>query len=144
MSDTQRPGCRDAAGCQDVMKAFLDKQGIGGLFYHCLLANHLKRAGFEVRQVEREDNHADVWVLRLRRGRVPVGHEIEWTKKQVCLFLRRLGLRYPSKEVVVMVQGERIKAAFNWEKGGPGWVIQDRGKRGGEHRRESPATRPER
>ena len=36
-----------------------------------------------------------------------------------------------------MVQGERIKAAFNWERGGPGWVIQDRGKGGREDRRGS-------
>lgn len=41
---------------------------MGGLFYHCQLAKHLARAGFEVRQVGREDNHADVWVLKLRRG----------------------------------------------------------------------------
>jgi hypothetical protein len=111
-----------------VLRAFLAEYHISGLLYHTLLARHLTRAGFEVRQVERQDNHADVWVLRLRRGHVPAGREIEWTQKQVRLFLRRYGLRYPKKEVVVMVQGSRIKAAFNWSRGQPGWVSYDRPK----------------
>jgi hypothetical protein len=49
---------------------------------------------------------------------------MEWTQKQVCLFLKRHGLRYPKKEVV-MVQGFRIKAAFNWGRGQPGWLTYD-------------------
>jgi hypothetical protein len=112
-SPTGRPG-------QDRLKVFLAEHRIAGLFYHCLLAKHLTRNGFEVRHIERENNHADVWVLSLRRGQVSVGCEIEWTKQQVCLFLKRHGLRYPKKEVVVMVQGNRIKAAFNWSRGQPG------------------------
>jgi hypothetical protein len=98
---------------------------IGGLFFHCQLAKHLARAGFEVRHVERENNHAEVWVLKVRRGQVPVGEEVRWVQKQVCLFLKRHGLRYPKKEVVVMVQGNRIKAAFNWSRGQPGWLNYD-------------------
>ena len=105
---------------QAALKVFLAEYRIAGLFYHCLLAKHLTRNGFEVRHIERENNHADVWVLNLRRGQVSVGSEIEWTKQQVCLFLKRQGLRYPKKEVVVMVQGNRIKAAFNWSRGQPG------------------------
>jgi len=95
---------------------------MGGMFFHCQLAKHLARAGFEVRHVEREDNHADVWVLKLRRGQVSAGQEIEWTKRTVLVSLKRYGLRYPKKEVVVMVQGNRIRAAFNWEHGKPGWL----------------------
>src|ERR1035441_6364693 len=107
---------------------------MGGIFYHCQLAKHLARAGFEVRQVERENNHADVWVLKLRRGQVSAGQEIDWTKRTVLVFLKRHGVRYPTKEVVVMVQGDRIKAAFNWSRGQPGWLGYDRpkaGRRGG-------------
>jgi len=96
---------------------------MGGMFFHVQLAKHLARAGFEVRQVERENNHADVWILKARRGQVPVGREIEWVRTQVCLFLKRHGLRYPKKEVVAMVQGDRIKAAFNWTSGQPGSLI---------------------
>jgi hypothetical protein len=88
----------------------------------------LARAGFEVRQIERENNHADVWVLQARRSQVTAGREIEWVQKQVCLFLKRHGLRYPRREVVVMVQGDRIKAAFNWERGEPGWLTFQRAK----------------
>ena len=72
----------------------------------------------------------DVWVLKLRRGHLPVGREIEWVREQVCLFLKRHGLRYPQKEVVVMVQGSRIKAAFNWDRGQPGWLSYDRPRAG--------------
>jgi hypothetical protein len=114
---------------QDVLKAFLAESRISGLLYHCLLANHLRRNGFEIRHIERKDSH-DVWVLRLRRGHVPIGREIEWVQKQVCLFLKRHGLRYPKKEVVVMVQGNRIKAAFNWSCGQPGWLTYDGPKAG--------------
>jgi len=44
---------------------------------------------------------------------VPVGCEIEWVREHVCMFLKRYGLRYPRKEVAVLVQGSQIKAAFN-------------------------------
>ena len=70
----------------------------------------------------------DVWVLKLRRGRFPVGLEIEWAREQVCLFLKLHGLRYPKKEVVVMVQGSQIKTAFRWDRGQPGWLSYDRPK----------------
>jgi hypothetical protein len=126
----QRPQGREAAPCQDTLKAFLAEWGISGLFYHAQLAKHLARAGFEVRHIERENNHAEVWVLKLRRGQVPAGQEIEWTKRTVLLFLKRYGVRYPIREVVVMVQGDRIKAAFNWERGGPGWLSFQRAKVG--------------
>ena len=114
--------------CQDALKAFLAKRRIAGMFYHCQLAKHLAQTGFEVRQIERQDNHADVWVLKVQRGRVPAGQEIGWMQKQVCLFLRRPGLRYPKKEVCVMVQGERIQSAFNWANGEPGWISFQRAK----------------
>jgi hypothetical protein len=122
-SPTGRPG-------QDGLTGFLADYHISGLRYHCLLAQHLIRDGFEVRHIERQDNHADVWVLSLRRGLVPVGEEIARCQQQVCLFLKRFGLRYPKKEVVVMVQGDRIKAAFNWSRGQPGWLSYRRPKAG--------------
>jgi hypothetical protein len=126
MRNTLRPKYREAAPCQDALKAFLLERGMAGLFLHIQLSKHLNRAGFAVRQIERENNHADVWVLTLRRGDVTMGREIEWCKKQVCLFLKRYGLRYPKREVVVMVQGDRIKAAFNWAPGSPGWLVLQR------------------
>jgi hypothetical protein len=128
--NSQRPQGREDAPCQDRLRAFLVERRIGGLFFHCQLARHLARAGFEVRHVEREDNHADVWILKLRRGQVAAGQEIEWTKRTVLGFLKRYGLRYPRREVVVMVQGDRIKAAFNWQCGEPGWLSFQRAKAG--------------
>ena len=101
-----------------------------GLFFHVQLGKHLARAGFEVRQIERENNHANVWVLKVRRGQVPAGQEIDWTKRTVLVFLKRHGLLYPRREVVVMVQGDRITAAFNWERGEPGWLSFQRAKAG--------------
>ncbi len=56
------------------------------------------------------------------RWKVPRGREIEWAKQRVCLFLKRQGFRYPTKEVCVVVQGERILVAFNWDQGKPGRV----------------------
>ncbi len=100
---------------------------MGGMFFHVQLAKHLAKAGFEVRHVERKGYHA-VWVLKLRRGQVPAGREVDWTQKQVGLFLRRHGLRYPKKEIVVMARGDRIEAAFNWSRGEAGWVSYGRQK----------------
>ena len=57
-----------------------------------------------------------------------MGQEIAWVKKQVCIFLKRYGLRYPTKEVVVMVEGDRITSAFNWDRGKPGWLVLQRRK----------------
>ena len=128
--NSQRPEGREAAPCQDVLRAFLEERRMGGMFFHVQLAKHLARAGFEVRQVERENNHAEVWVLKLRRGQVPTGQEIDRTKRTVLVFLKRHGLRYPKNEVVVMVQGDRITAAFNWERGGHGWLSFQRAKVG--------------
>ena len=130
MRNNQRPQGREAAPCQDTLRAFLVERRMVGMFFHVQLAKHLARAGFEVRHVERENNHAEVWVLKLRRGQVSAGQEIEWTKRTVLVFLRRYGVRYPKREVVVMVQGDRIKAAFNWERGGPGWLSFQRAKVG--------------
>ena len=130
MRNIQGPQGREAAPCQNTLRAFLAERRMGGMFYHVQLAKHLARAGFEVRHVERENNHAEVWVLKLRRGLVSAGQEIEWTKRTLLVFLKRYGVRYPSREVVVMVQGDRITAAFNWERGGPGWLRFQRAKAG--------------
>ncbi len=73
-----------APGFEQHWARVFDLPDGGRLFYHLQLSKHLTRARFEVRQIEREDNHADVWVLKVRRGKVPVGREIEWTQKQVC------------------------------------------------------------
>jgi len=144
MRNNRWPRSPQATPCQDVLKAFLAQRRVGGLFFHCQLAKHLTRAGFDVRRVEKQDNHAEVWVLKVRRGWVPVGLEIEWVKKQVCLFLKRHGLRYPKRDVVAMVEGERITAGFNWAPGSPGWMSFERakaGRRTGTQSGSAPASR---
>jgi hypothetical protein len=37
-----------------------------------------------------------------------------------CLFLRRHALQHPKKEAVVVAEGDRITAAFNWGRAEPG------------------------
>jgi hypothetical protein len=126
--DQPGPGRRDIQLREKVLKRFLVAHRIGGLFYHSQLANYMARAGFQVRQVEKEDNHADVWVLKMWRWMVPAGREIQWAKNRVCLFLKRHGVRYPKKEVVVMVQGQRLLIAFNWSEGKPGELLFQKAK----------------
>ncbi len=105
------------------LKKFLAKRSLDGLYYHCRLARFLTGAGFDIRRVERQDNHADVWVVHMRRGFVPWGEEIETAKAYVQTFLRRQGIRYPKREIVVSVRGDRIIVAFNWEAGTPVMLI---------------------
>jgi hypothetical protein len=128
MKKDQPPGRRDTQPCQDVLKKFLAEHRISGLFHHSQLANHMTRAGFQVRQVEKQDNHANVWVIKMWRWKVPPGREIDWAKQRVCRFLKRHGVRYPRKEVCVMVQGERVQVAFNWSEGKPGKIMFEKVK----------------
>jgi hypothetical protein len=85
-----------------------------------LLARHLMRAGFDVRRIQRDDSHAHVWGAYMRRGRVPPGMEVAWAKRQVSLFLRSHGLRYPGCDVAVCLSGDRVEAFFLWHRGKPG------------------------
>ena len=75
-------------GLRETRKEFLAHHHVSGLFHHCLLARHMTSAGFQVRQIEKMDNHADVWVVTMWRWKVPSGLQIEWAGRQVCLFFR--------------------------------------------------------
>lgn len=105
------------------LKKFLAKRRLDGLFHHCRLARFLTGAGFDIRRIERKDNHADVWVVHMRRGFVPWGHEVETAKAYVQTFLRRQGVRYPKREIDVMLRGDRLVVAFIWKAGTPGMLI---------------------
>jgi hypothetical protein len=107
----------------DALKKFLAKRSLGGLYHHCRLARFLTGAGFDIRRVEREDNHADVWVVHMRRGFVPWGEEVETAKSYVQTFLRRQGVHYPKREIDVSVRGDRMIVAFIWKAGTPGMLI---------------------
>ncbi len=107
----------------DPLKKFLAKRNLDGLYYHCRLARFLTGAGFDIRRIERQDNHADVWVIHMRRGFVPWGEEVETAKAYVHTFLRRQGVHYPKREINVSVRGERLIVAFIWEAGTPGMLI---------------------
>jgi hypothetical protein len=87
------------------------------------LARFLTAAGFDIRRIERKDNHAHVWVVHMRRGFVPWGQEVETAKVYVQTFLRRQGVRYPKREIDVSVRGDRMIVAFIWEAGTPGMLI---------------------
>ena len=107
----------------DPLKKFLAKRKLGGLYHHCRLARFLTAAGFDIRRVERKDNHADVWVVHMRRGFVPWGEEVVTAKACVQTFLRRQGVRYPKREIEVSMQGDRMIVAFIWKAGTPGMLI---------------------
>ena len=107
----------------DPLRGFLRKRDLDGLYHHCRLARFLTGAGFDIRRIERKDNHADVWLVHMRRGFVPWGEEVETAKTYVQTFLRRQGVRYPKREINVMVRGDRIVVAFSWSCGAPGMLI---------------------
>jgi len=48
---------------QETLKKFLRSRHIGGLFLHCQLALHMRRAGSEVNAIEKKPYHGQVWVL---------------------------------------------------------------------------------
>ncbi len=107
----------------DPLKKFLAKRSLDGLYHHCRLARFLTGAGFDIRRIERQDNHADVWVVHMRRGFVPWGEEVETAKAYVQTFLRRRGVPYPRREIDVSLRGDRIVVAFIWKAGTPGILI---------------------
>jgi hypothetical protein len=110
-------------GPPDPLKKFLAKRNLDGLFHHCRLARFLTGAGFDIRRIERKDNHAHVWNVHMRRGFVPWGQEVETAKVYVQTFLRRQGVRYPKREILVSVRGDRMIVAFIWGAGTPGMLI---------------------
>ena len=118
---TPRPNRRGTS--PELLKKFLSKHDLGGLYHHCRLAQFLTGAGFDIRRIEREDNHADVWVVRMRRGFVPWGEEVQTAKSYVHTFLRRQGVRYPKREIDVSVRGDQVNVAFIWKAGTPGMLI---------------------
>ena len=107
----------------DALKGFLAKRDLDGLYHHCRLARFLTGAGFDIRRIERQDNHADVWRVHMRRGFVPWGQEVETAKAYVQTFLRRQGVHCPKREICVSVRGDRMIVAFIWKPGTPGMLI---------------------
>jgi hypothetical protein len=59
----------------------------------------------------------------MRRGLVRWGEEVATAKQYVHTFLRRQGVRYPKREIDVVVRGDRIVVVFSWEAGQPGMLI---------------------
>ena len=92
----QRAQGREAPPCQDTLKAFLAKHRIGGLFFHCQLAKHLARAGFEVRHVERKGYH-DVWVFKLGVARFLLAEKSNGPRTRCSGFLNITGCVIPGR-----------------------------------------------
>jgi hypothetical protein len=116
---------------QEILSQFLSSRRLSGLFHHCVIAQELGTAGFQVTRVEKLDNHAQVWIVKMWRWRVPRGYEIQWAKQWACQFLKRQGVKCPKREICVVVQGDRIKVAFNWEGGAGGQIVFTRRKLSG-------------
>ena len=117
-SEAKRP-----SGASDPLRKFLAKHELGGLVYHCRLAKFMTAAGFDIRRIERDDNHANVWRIQMRRAFVPRGEEVATARLYVQSFLRRQGVRCPKGEIDVMVLGDRVQVSFIWKSGAPGMVI---------------------
>jgi hypothetical protein len=116
-------GAQRPAAPPDPLTKFLGKHELEGLVHHCRLARFMTGAGFDIRRIERKDNHADVWLVHMRRGFVPCGQEEETAKDYIQTFLRRQGVRYRKREINVMVRGDRMVVAFRWTRGAPGMLI---------------------
>jgi hypothetical protein len=88
-------------------------------YFHRVFAKWLREAGFEVRWVRKRANK-DVWNVYLLRGSVPPGCEAETARQVISTTLRRSGVECPMKEIEIAVIGNRVGAAFIFEKGMPG------------------------
>src|SRR5204862_421307 len=86
---------------------------------HERLAIQLQNAGFRIRRIVRQEIHP-VWQAHLNRGTIPRGSEDQSVRQLICAFLRGYGVRYPMKEVTVVVSGDRVQASFIFEKGRAG------------------------
>jgi hypothetical protein len=89
-------------------------------YQHQFFAWRLMDAGFVVRRVVRQRNHANVWGVFLRRGSVLPGHELETVKRTVSAVLGGLGMKCPRKEVAALTKGDRVEAFFSFVLGTPG------------------------
>jgi hypothetical protein len=89
-------------------------------YHHQLLAKHMAEAGFVVRRVVRQPNHANVWGLYLQRGTVLPGQEADTVKRTVSALLGRLGVECARKEVEALTKDDRVEAFFIYAPGTPG------------------------
>ena len=118
----------EQSGLLDSPKRFLRFLQETARHHHQLIAERIAAAGFEVRAVVRRSNHAHVWALRLRRGSVTPGQEIQTVKRAVSAALASLGFECPPKEVEALVKGERVDAYFIYAPGTPGTLSFYQGK----------------
>jgi hypothetical protein len=85
-----------------------------------MFAKHLSGAGFQIRRIAKQPNHAHVWEAFLKRGSVLAGHERETAKHEISTLFTRLGFACPKREIDVLVRGTSVEVYFIFEKGSPG------------------------
>jgi len=98
------------------------------LDHHKAFTRSLAGAGFEVRRVVRQANHAHVWGLYLKRGSVTPGLEAQSVRRTVCDLVKESGIRLPLREIDVLTRGDRVEAHFIFQPGLPGVLGYYRGR----------------
>lgn len=106
------------SGCHfpETPKGFFKLLQADHRHFHRIFAYRLGAAGFNVRRVRKRANRG-VWETDLRRGSVPPGKEQEAMRRVICETLSSFGSEYPERDLDVYARGDRVTAAFIFEKG---------------------------
>lgn len=95
--------------------------------FHRVFAERLGTAGFEVRRIRKRANKG-IWEVHMRRGSVPPGTEQQMMRRVICGVLASFGVKCPLRDVDFYVRGDRMSAAFIFDKGTVGSLSYFRGE----------------
>lgn len=87
--------------------------------FHRVFAERLSSAGFQVRRIRKRANKG-VWEVYMRRGSVPPGTEQEIMRRVICRALSSFGVKCPVRDVDYSLRGDRMTAAFLFNRGAIG------------------------
>lgn len=101
------------------------RRNYGGFPHHHHLKDALAGRGFEVRMVEKFDEHP-AWCVYLRPGTVVGSHDTSIVRREVACALQALGYPCRRRDISAMATTTRLVAAFIWEnQGKPGRLLFD-------------------
>jgi hypothetical protein len=87
--------------------------------FHRVFAERLGTAGFEVRRI-RKRSTGGIWEVAMRRGSVRPGTEQQMMRRVICGVLASFGVKCPLRDVDFYVRGDRMSAAFAFDRGTTG------------------------
>lgn len=95
--------------------------------FHRAFAKWLRAAGFEIATIRRRTNHG-VWNIRVKRGAVPVGREVETVEEVIRTTVERCGVMCPAREIEARLIGTQVGAAFIFPRGTAGSLVFTQGR----------------